>query len=113
MAAPKRKRRGRQPRQVLKARVTRSHKRPAPRKPAFGARDLKDLKDLKELKELYDFAPVIWMILDVNGVIRDLGARSAKILGSNVRFIIGTPLRMWVDQDDRRAVLDHLTACRT
>lgn len=65
-----------------------------------------------DYKQLYDFAPVIWMVLDAVGIVRDISAAGARILGASARFVVGTPFRMWVDQESRIKLLEHFRVCR-
>jgi PAS domain S-box-containing protein len=62
--------------------------------------------------ELYEFAPIIWMVLDASGIIRDVNPAGMQALQIERAFIVGTPLRIWVDPDDRTIQLDHMRRCR-
>jgi len=62
--------------------------------------------------ELYEFAPIIWMVLDASGIIRDINPAALTALQIDRALIVGTPLRIWVDPDDRALQLDHMRRCR-
>jgi PAS domain S-box-containing protein len=66
----------------------------------------------EEYSELYEFAPIIWMVLDANGVVRDINPAGLQALQVGRDFIVGTPLRIWIDHEHRALQVDHMRRCR-
>ena len=50
----------------------------------------------REYSELYEFAPLIWLVLDASGIIRDINPAGCQALEIEKSFIVGTPFRIWV-----------------
>src|SRR5262245_29850494 len=67
----------------------------------------------EDYKQLYDFAPVIWMVLDSVGLIKDISSAGSTLFGASTKFVLGTPLRMWVDTESRATLLTHFRRCRS
>ena len=92
---------------------------PRPRMPRFPRAALPRpaaqpaVPDKSDYRQFYDFAPVIWMVLDSVGIVRDISAAGSLMLGAPSKIIVGTPLRMWVDADSRSTLLEHFRICRT
>jgi len=63
--------------------------------------------------ELYDFAPVMWMILDPAGIILDVNPAACAVFGRARRFLIGMPFRMLTTPEGHSALLEHGRQCRT
>lgn len=62
--------------------------------------------------DLYDFAPVGFVTLDPNGIIREINLTGARLIGTERARLIGLPLVSFTAKDHRRAFLDHLVLCR-
>ncbi|MEO7037141.1 MAG: PAS domain-containing protein [Polyangiaceae bacterium] len=62
--------------------------------------------------DLFDHAPVAWLTLDAHGTVTTLNLIAITLLGFGRRHAIGTPLANLVHPDDRRKLLEHLSACR-
>jgi len=62
--------------------------------------------------DLYDYAPLPYVTLDRNGVIEDINLTGADLLGRARPLLVGRPLRLYVDEADRRTFLDHMRRCR-
>jgi signal transduction histidine kinase/PAS domain-containing protein len=80
-------------------------------------RELREAQErLEEARErysdLYNFAPVGYATLDPAGVIRDINLTGAGLLGAPRGDLIGRPLSGFASLADRRALRDHLEACR-
>jgi PAS domain S-box-containing protein len=63
-------------------------------------------------RQVYDVGPVIWLVLDAAGIIVDINRAGSQALGERIRFLRGTPLRMWLDGESRAVLTDHLHRCR-
>src|SRR5262245_37886938 len=72
----------------------------------------KDPISRSEYRQLYDFEPVIWMMLNADGIILDVSPGVYRLVSVGARVLIGTPLRMWVANESRRALLDHFHRCQ-
>ena len=66
----------------------------------------------REYSELYEFAPLIWLVLDASGIIRDINPAGCQALEIERSFILGTPFRIWVVPEQRQLQLDHMRRCR-
>jgi two-component system phosphate regulon sensor histidine kinase PhoR len=55
-------------------------------------------------RALFDLAPVPYVTTDSHLVIREANDAAAALLGVDRRFVVGKPLALYVDSDDRRAV---------
>jgi PAS domain S-box-containing protein len=80
-------------------------------------RELRQAQErLEEAREryadLYDFAPVGYATLHPTGHIHDINLTGAALLGVPRDDLIGRALSTHVDLADRRALHDHLEACR-
>jgi PAS domain S-box-containing protein len=73
-------------------------------------RQLEESRD--RYADLYGFAPVGFVNLDRNGVIREINLTAARLLDTERAKLIGTPLVTFVAKDHRRTFLDHLVRCR-
>src|SRR5215470_13023488 len=62
--------------------------------------------------DLFDFAPVPYLLLDLNGTIEDINLTGARLLRTERARLIGFPLLTYVIPADRKAYLDHLTKWR-
>jgi signal transduction histidine kinase/ActR/RegA family two-component response regulator len=62
--------------------------------------------------DLYDFAPISYITLDAQGVIRDLNLTATTMLGIERGRILGTPFLSLVEAGDRPVFLDHMRRCR-
>jgi len=63
-------------------------------------------------RSLFEQAPVAYLVTDRFGVVSDANRRAAGLLGTVRRFLIGRPLTMFVDGDDRSGLRDHLRHLR-
>ncbi|PCC67168.1 PAS domain S-box-containing protein [Nannocystis exedens] len=62
--------------------------------------------------DLYEHAPIPYLALDGNGVVREVNLTGAALLGVERLRLIGRPLRLHVVLRDRRKFLDHMLRCR-
>lgn len=62
--------------------------------------------------DLYEHAPIAYLALDGNGVVREVNLTGASLLGIERQRLIGRPLRLHVAPRDRRLFLDHMLRCR-
>ncbi|MFY0542059.1 PAS domain-containing protein [Nannocystis pusilla] len=62
--------------------------------------------------DLYEHAPIAYLALDGNGVVREVNLTGASLLGIERLRLIGRPLRLHVVLHDRREFLDHMLRCR-
>lgn len=65
-----------------------------------------------DFRPLYDLAPVTWLVLDTSGTILDINPSGCRVFEAEYDFIVGTPLRMWVNADFRAVLSDHVRRCR-
>lgn len=80
-------------------------------------RQVKELQQALELArdrymDLYDFAPIAYLTLDGSGIIVEINLPGAMLLGTKRERLVGTPLRLFVLNEDRRKFLDHMQRCR-
>ena len=64
----------------------------------------------RKYQELYDFAPIAYLSLDRTGVIIDINQTGADMLGDSKSAFHGKPLFLYVDQDSRMQLADHIAA---
>jgi PAS domain S-box-containing protein len=62
--------------------------------------------------DLFDFAPVAYLLLDLNGTIEDINLTGARLLRREPIRLIGFPFLTHVIPADRKAYLDHLMKWR-
>ncbi|HYE37525.1 PAS domain S-box protein [Methylocaldum sp.] len=62
--------------------------------------------------ELYEAAPIGYLNLDSQGVIRDINRAGATLLGRERVHLVGSPLLPWVAPEDQSKFLAHLQDCR-
>src|SRR5215470_10798470 len=74
-------------------------------------RALEEARD--RFAELFDFSPVAYVVLSTTGVISEANLATARLFGRERARILGTPLFLYVTQDERRALLDHLARARS
>ena len=63
--------------------------------------------------DLYDFAPLPYVTLDQNGLLREVNLTTVSLLGCTRDRVVGRPLRSFVLGEDSRIVLEHIRRCRT
>ncbi len=63
-----------------------------------------------QYSDLFDLAPIAWLTLDEQGIIKNLNLAAMTLLGFGRGYLIGTPLAALLRSDDRRRFLDHLLA---
>jgi signal transduction histidine kinase len=63
--------------------------------------------------ELYDFAPIGYLTLDPNGVVRECNLSAATLLRKPRHDLIGLPLMGSLDQGQRARFLSYLRTCRS
>jgi PAS domain S-box-containing protein len=73
-------------------------------------RELEDMRD--RYAELFTFAPLGYLVLNFDGVIREANNTAAALIGVDPRKLIDSPLFLYVLERDRRAALDHISRCR-
>jgi len=61
--------------------------------------------------ELYDGAPIGYVSLNSEGVIRDINMAGATMLGRKRTHLVGSPLRRYVAPEDQSTLLTHLKGC--
>jgi len=61
---------------------------------------------------LYDFAPVMYLVVDTTGVIVEANTTACRLLQRHRDAIVGFPLRAYITQSDRPRFLEHLRRCR-
>jgi len=61
---------------------------------------------------LYDFAPIGYLSLDEQGVIRELNLRAANLFGRDKIQIIGLPLPGFIVRQDFARCMEYLCLCR-
>lgn len=62
--------------------------------------------------ELYDFAPIGFMTLDANGVIREINLGAATLIGKAREELIEFPMVGYLDRSERARFLNFLRICR-
>lgn len=62
--------------------------------------------------DLYDFAPVAYVELDGQGVIRDLNLTATQLFEADRSALLGGPLESFVIWEDRKTFNEHLFQCR-
>jgi hypothetical protein len=62
--------------------------------------------------DLYDFAPLAYVTLDGNGVIKDINLTGTGLLGVERSKLLESPLLVHVLETDRHILLGHLVRCR-
>jgi diguanylate cyclase (GGDEF)-like protein/PAS domain S-box-containing protein len=58
--------------------------------------------------DLYDFAPITYLTLDKDGLIREVNLTGAGLLGVDRRRLINKPFSVFVIKDDRDTLREHL-----
>ena len=58
--------------------------------------------------DLYDFAPITYLTLDKDGLIREVNLTGAGLLGVERRRLINKPFSVFVIKDDRDTLREHL-----
>src|SRR5438552_2024676 len=59
-------------------------------------------RDRERYGELFEFAPIAYLVTDLNGLILDANNPAGALLGLPDRHLIGKPLANFVHKDDRR-----------
>jgi len=59
-------------------------------------------RDRERYGELFEFAPIAYLVTDLNGLILDANNPAGELLGLPDRHLIGKPLANFVHKDDRR-----------
>lgn len=77
--------------------------------------ELKEARHLIELERsryqaLFDLAPDGYLVTDRHGVISDANQAAQEMLGSRFQDLMGKPVAVVVEEDDRRAFRQHLLA---
>lgn len=76
-------------------------------------RELRETHDaLEELRnryaDLYDFAPIGYLILDVQGVVREINLTGASMLGRERAELVDRPLVPYLEPHDGKTFFNHL-----
>ncbi len=58
---------------------------------------------------LFDFAPDGYLVLDVDGTIREANCAAASLLNISQHYLVGKPLINFVPMEERRAFRSHIT----
>jgi PAS domain S-box-containing protein len=83
------------------------------RRPAEAAAVQLERSDaLRRLADLYDLAPVGYLTLDRDGIIRAVNLTAATLFGRRRRVLVGYPLLRLVAKDHQRRYLAHLAQLR-
>src|SRR5437867_6790307 len=62
--------------------------------------------------DLYDFAPIAYISLSVEGVVREINLTGAMLLAIERSHIVGMPFVNYVHDKDRGVFFDHMRRCR-
>jgi PAS domain S-box-containing protein len=62
--------------------------------------------------DLYDFAPIAYLTLDPNGLVKAINLTGCSLLEAERTRILGLPLQSFVAAEDRGKLLDHMRRCR-
>src|ERR1051325_7700965 len=62
--------------------------------------------------DLYDFAPIAYVTLSGEGMVKEINLTGATLLGNERSRILNTPLIGYVHEKDRALFLDHMRRCR-
>jgi len=62
--------------------------------------------------DLYDFAPIGYMTISPNGVIREMNLAAASVLGRERAKIVGLPFTAFVVREDKLHFSEHLRQCQ-
>ncbi len=62
--------------------------------------------------DLYDFAPIPYLTLGANGLLREANLTTAQLLGTERSLLVGRQLLSFVASLDRRRFLEHMRRCR-
>jgi PAS domain S-box-containing protein len=60
----------------------------------------------------YDFAPLLFVLLDSAGLVLEANPNAWRLLGPGRKQLLGMPFRRWVMEDERRQFVDHLHRAR-
>lgn len=61
--------------------------------------------------DLYDLAPLAYVTLDRNGIIREMNLSAAELLGKDRSRLVGSPFFLLVSSEYTQACLEHLRRC--
>ena len=62
--------------------------------------------------DLFDFSPTGFLVLDRQGILKDVNLTGARMLGAERKRLIDFPFVTFVVASQRRAFMDHLVHCR-
>lgn len=62
--------------------------------------------------DLYDFAPVGYLTLDENGIIKETNLKGASMLGTERGLVIDSPFLLFLEDSNRRAFMDFFEKCK-
>jgi two-component system CheB/CheR fusion protein len=62
--------------------------------------------------ELFDFAPISYVVVDTAGMIREANLSMSRMVNTERRMLIGSPLFVHIAPPDRLRVMEHLARCR-
>jgi PAS domain S-box-containing protein len=65
-------------------------------------------KSQEQYRDLYDFAPVGYLTVDVQGAVQQANAAAVRMLGVARARLTGRPFALFVAQEDRQLLHDHL-----
>ena len=65
-----------------------------------------------EYADLYDFAPIGYLTLSSNGIIKDINITGARLLGFERKFILTTPFIRFLVNGQSKKFFNYLTNCK-
>lgn len=63
--------------------------------------------------DLYDFAPLGYVTLTQQGVMKEINLTAAQMIGIERQWVLGRLMSQWIHPDDLRLFREHLTKCQS